>query len=61
MKVMEILTKVDSPNPKASTLRTIIPREAINILDLKKGDNIKWSFHAKGENKPLEIILEKEE
>ena len=58
---MEIITKVDTPNPKASTLRTIIPREAINTLNLKKGDNIKWSFHIKGEDKPLEIHLEKGE
>lgn len=58
---MEIKTKVDSPNPKASTLRTIIPREAINILGLEKGDNIRWIFNAKGKNLPLEIIIEKSE
>ena len=55
---MEIKTKVDSPNPKASTLRTIIPREVISTLSLQKGDEITWTICATGENQ-LEVKLEK--
>lgn len=55
---MEIKTKVDSPNPKASTLRSIIPREVINTLSLEKGDSINWIINAIGENE-LQVTIEK--
>ena len=55
---MEIKTKVDSPNPKASTLRSIIPIEVINTLSLEKGDSINWIINAIGENE-LQVTIEK--
>lgn len=57
---MEIKTKVDSPNPKASTLRSIIPREVISTLSLEKGDSINWVINAIGENQ-LQVVIEKTE
>lgn len=54
---MEVITKVEAPNPKASTLRTIIPREAVSILGIHKGDSVKWSF--KIHKQSLEVHLEK--
>ena len=55
---MEIKTKVDSPNPKASTLRSIIPREVINKIKKEKGDSINWIINAIGENE-LQVTIEK--
>lgn len=56
---MEVTTKIDSPNPKATSLRAIIPREIVRFLDITKGDEIKWVVEA--EDNSFKITVAKSE
>jgi bifunctional DNA-binding transcriptional regulator/antitoxin component of YhaV-PrlF toxin-antitoxin module len=57
MRIMELTTKIDSPNPKSKSLRAYIPREVVRFLNIKKGDELLWLVEA--EDNEFKISLEK--
>ena len=59
MKIMEVSTKIDSPNAKAGSLRAIIPKEIVRFLDINRGDRLKWVVEA--EDSSFKISVKKEE
>jgi hypothetical protein len=59
MKIMELTTKIDSPNSNSKSLRSVIPREIINFLNLEKGDSLNWVVEA--EDNDFKISLKKSE
>lgn len=56
---MELTTKIDSPNSNSKSLRSVIPREIINFLNLEKGDSLNWVVEA--EDNDFKISLKKSE
>ncbi|MCE7699652.1 MAG: hypothetical protein K8E24_012865 [Methanobacterium paludis] len=41
--MLKFESKVSKSDPKSRSSRTIIPKEVINLLDVKWGDTIEWN------------------
>lgn len=57
--MFKFTTKVNKANNKASTLRTSIPKEIAESLDLSHGDDLSWNVEAS--NDELKIFITKKE
>jgi hypothetical protein len=59
MIMLKFVTKVNHANSKSTTLRTSIPKEIVNSLDLSHGDDLVWNIDVvDGE---MKIIVSKNE
>ena len=57
--MLKFVTKVNHANSKSTTLRTSIPKEIVNSLDLSHGDDLVWNIDVvDGE---MKIIVSKNE
>ena len=54
-------TKISKANTNSNSLRTIIPKEIVNILKIKENDYLKWEVLYCGEKSEIVIIVKKEE
>ena len=54
---MKITTKLARPNPKSQSLRTSVPSEVRNALDLNEDSQVDWILKAV-DNKSYKILLD---
>ena len=58
--MFKFITKVNRANNNAKTLRTSIPKEIVNSLELSHGDDLVWNVEAVNSNE-LKIFVSKKE
>lgn len=56
--MFKFLTKVNRANNNAKTLRTSIPKEIVNSLELSHGDDLVWNVEVVN-NEELKIFVTK--
>ena len=59
MIMFKFLTKVNKANNNAKTIRTTIPKEIVNSLELEPGDDLVWNVEVV--NEELKIFVSKKE
>ena len=59
MIMVKFLTKVNRANNNAKTLRTSIPKEIVNSLELSHGDDLVWNVEVV--NEELKIFVSKQD
>ena len=57
--MVKFLTKVNRANNNAKTLRTSIPKEIVNSLELSHGDDLVWNVEVV--NEELKIFVSKQD
>ena len=58
MIMFKFLTKVNKANSKSKTLRTSIPKEIVNSLELSHGDDLIWNIEVVNNNE-FKIVITK--
>lgn len=51
-------TKVNPANPNSKSLRTTVPKEIVEILDLSQGDTVQWNVDIESKDE-IKIIVTK--
>ena len=54
-------TKVNPANPNSKSLRTTVPKEIVEILDLEQGDTVQWQVDVINNSEFNIIVTKKKE
>ena len=54
-------TKVNPANPNSKSLRTTVPKEIVEILDLTQGDTVQWQVDVISNDEFKIIVTKKKE
>lgn len=54
-------TKVNPANPNSKSLRTTVPKEIVEILNLEQGDTVQWQVDVESKDEFKIIVTKKKE
>lgn len=52
----EYETKITSARPNSKSVRTTVPKEVVQFLNLSEGDNIKWIVEVTGDKIVTNVV-----
>ena len=58
MAIIRTQTKITPAKSDSISLRSTVPKEIVQVLDLKKGDIIEWTVEIE-DNKPRVVVFKK--